>query len=83
MPISLQPWNRSFDGRLDELVIESSVLKGNPLGDPHVRPLYVYVPKSYEEQRNKRFPTIYVIQGYTGQVDMWKNRPGFRPTTLS
>lgn len=82
MTIASQPWKHDFGGRLDELVIESSVLKNNPLGDPHVRPLYVYVPKSYEEQPSKRFPTVYVIQGYTGQVDMWKNRPGFRPNYI-
>ena len=31
-------------GRLDEHVIESEALRGNPLGDPHERPLWVYTP---------------------------------------
>ncbi|HXP14347.1 MAG TPA: alpha/beta hydrolase-fold protein, partial [Actinomycetes bacterium] len=28
----------------------------------------------------RRYPSIYVIQGYTGQVDMWWNRSALRPT---
>ena len=60
---------------LDELAIESEALRRNPLGDPHVRPLWVYTPPGYEGG-----PAIYVLQGYTGQVDMWRNRTAFRPT---
>lgn len=39
-----QPWHGELRGRLDRLVVDSQVLRGNPLGDPHVRPLYVYQP---------------------------------------
>jgi len=45
-----------------------------------VRPLYVYRPPAYETNKEQRFPTIYLIQGLTGQVDMWRNRSAFRPT---
>ena len=27
-------------------------------------------------------PAIYVLQGFTGQLDMWRNRAAFRPTFL-
>ena len=66
-------------GRFDELEIESEVLRDNPLGDPHVRPLWIYVPPAYAAQPDRRFPSIYLIQGMTGQVDMWRNRTAFRP----
>jgi hypothetical protein len=33
---------------LDELTIESDALRDNPLGDPHVRPLWVYTPPEYD-----------------------------------
>jgi S-formylglutathione hydrolase FrmB len=66
-------------GRFDELEIESEVLRGNPLGDPHVRPLWVYVPPAYDAEPGRRFPSIYLIQGMTGQLDMWRNRSAFRP----
>jgi hypothetical protein len=68
-------------GRFDPLEIESSVLRDNPLGDPHIRPLWVYVPPAYDAEPDRRFPSIYLIQGMTGQVDMWWNRTAFRPTT--
>ena len=43
----MQPWSYELAGRLDEHAFESSVLEGNPLGDPHVRPLWVYLPPGY------------------------------------
>ncbi|HLX32703.1 MAG TPA: alpha/beta hydrolase-fold protein [Gaiellaceae bacterium] len=68
-------------GQLDVLEIESELLRGNPLGDPHVRPLWVYLPPAYESEPERSFPSIYLIQGMTGQLDMWQNRSAFRPNT--
>src|SRR5581483_6824629 len=59
--------------------MESAVLRDNPLGDPHVRPLWVYLPPAYDAEPERRFPSIYLIQGMTGQLDMWRNRSAFRP----
>ena len=78
----MQPWSREFTGRVDEHEIESEVLRGNALGDPHVRPLWVYVPPGYDDDPQRRFPCVYVIQGLTGQLDMWRNREAFRPSYL-
>ena len=64
--------------RLDELTIESEALRGNPLGDPHVRPLWVWAPPAWDG----RGPVVYVLQGYTGRVEMWRNRVAYRPTFL-
>ncbi len=72
------PWSIDFAGRLDEHVFESTVLQGNPLGDPHERPLWVYVPPGYDEELERRYASIYLIQGLTGQLDMWRNRSAFR-----
>jgi S-formylglutathione hydrolase FrmB len=76
----VEPWTRTPSGRLDALEIESAALAGNPLGDPSIRPLWVYVPPGYDEEPERRFPSVYVIQGYTGQIDMWTNREPFRST---
>jgi hypothetical protein len=40
----VEPSSREQVGRFDELEIESDLLRHNPLGDPHVRPLWVYMP---------------------------------------
>ncbi|MDQ1624544.1 MAG: hypothetical protein QOJ49_42 [Actinomycetota bacterium] len=72
------PWKGDLAGRLDENLITSELLRGNPLGDPHERPLWVYVPPGYDDQQDVRLPTVYVIQGYTGHVAMWGNRSPYR-----
>jgi hypothetical protein len=58
--------------------IESRVLRDNPLGDPHRRPIWIYLPPQYEQDRARRFPAVYQLQGMTGQLDMWRNRSAFR-----
>jgi hypothetical protein len=75
----VEPWSREFVGRIEEHALESELLRDNPLGDPRVRPLWVYVPPAYDAEPDRRFPSIYLIQGMTGQVDMWRNRTAFRP----
>jgi hypothetical protein len=67
-------------GRLETRTIASDVLRDNPLGDPHERPLLVYLPPGYDDDPDRRYPSVYVIQGYTGQVGMWHNRQPWRPT---
>ncbi len=71
------PWSFETTGRFEEVVFESAVLKGNRLGDPFQRPLWIYLPPGYDESE-KRYPTIYMIQGFTGQLDMWRNRSPWR-----
>jgi hypothetical protein len=72
------PWSAELAGRIDEHVITSELLKGNPLGDPYERPLLVYVPPGYDDDPGRRYPAVYVIQGYTGHLGMWRNRSPYR-----
>jgi S-formylglutathione hydrolase FrmB len=72
----VQPWSRDYVGRFDEHRLESEALRGNRLGDPPQRPLWVYVPPGTGDTP---LPSIYVLQGHTGQLDMWRNRSAFRP----
>jgi enterochelin esterase-like enzyme len=74
------PWDRALHGRLDELVVESELLAGNALGDSARRPHYVY--RSPGAGAAGPVPSVYVIQGFTGQVDMWKGRSTFEPTMI-
>jgi S-formylglutathione hydrolase FrmB len=50
------------------LVLEhvSKILKGNPLRDPHVRKLAVWLPPQYDHSGNRRFPVFYDLVGFTG-----------------
>jgi S-formylglutathione hydrolase FrmB len=76
----VKPWHVEPRGRFERQTVRSRVLEGNPLGDPAERPLWVYLPPGVGDDPARRHPSIYVIQGYTGQVDMWWNRSALRPT---
>ena len=76
------PWARTMHGTLDQLVVESELLAGNPLGDPEIRPLYVYRPPGVELDHPRALSSVYVIQGYTGQLDNWFQRNAFEPTVI-
>lgn len=73
------PWGGALKGTFHKHVVESKILARNPLGDPARRPLYVYEPPGGERGQ---LPSIYLIQGMTGQVDMWLNRSAFEPTMI-
>ena len=76
----MEPWSFEPVGRFEETVFTSAALAGNRLGDPHERPVWVYLPPGYDDDPERRFPSVYVIQGLTGQVDMWRNRTPMRRT---
>ncbi len=67
-------------GRTVLLEHDSKILRGNPLGDAHVRPLAVWLPPQYDEGagkgRGQRFPVLYDLVGFMGSglshVN-WKN----------
>ena len=73
------PWEHDWAGRLDSLTIHSAVLEDNHPGDPADRPLWVYVPPGYDDDPERRYPSVYVIQGYGGFVSTWANRQAYRP----
>lgn len=64
-------------GKLQVETISSQVLKGNPLGDPHLREVPVYLPPSYG-RKGSRLPVLYYLCGFTGtgrgtmNVGAWK-----------
>ncbi len=76
------PWSSELKGRIERTTIDSALLRDNPLGDPHVRPLWVYLPPGYDEAPDARYPAIFQIQGFTGQIDMWENRAPLRRNFL-
>jgi enterochelin esterase family protein len=53
-------------GKLQVETVASQVLKGNPLGDPHIREVPVYLPPSYGKARGRRYPFILFLPGFTG-----------------
>ncbi|MCY7347215.1 MAG: esterase family protein [Pyrinomonadaceae bacterium] len=68
---------KQTQGTVRVLRHESEILKNNPLGDPHVRDLYVYLPPNYDE--SVKYPTVYFLSGFTGRGKMFLNDKGFAP----
>ncbi len=58
-------------------MIESHLLQGNVLGDPHVRELIVYVPAAYDGVR--RFPIVMVLPGFGSTNRSLLNFEVFQP----
>ena len=53
-------------GRIETFIHDSTILRGNPLGDPHRRKVIVYLPPEYDQNPRKRFPVFVDIVGYLG-----------------
>jgi hypothetical protein len=76
------PWVRPLRGRLDRLTVESERLAGNPLGDPSQRPLYVYSSPGVAGGDVREATSVYMLQGFSGQVDGWLSRTPFELNTV-
>jgi hypothetical protein len=53
-------------GRVERLPVDSGCLRGNLLGDPHVRELPVYLPPGYDDEPERRYPVAFYLTGYMG-----------------
>jgi S-formylglutathione hydrolase len=58
-------------GRLVEIKVPAPSLKGNLLGDPLEQNVAIYLPPSYDTSPAKRFPTLYLLHGFTGNNRAW------------
>ena len=62
--------SRAPAGRVVTLEHTSKLLADNPLGDPEVRLIDVWLPPQYDQARGKgrgkRFPVLFDLVGYTG-----------------
>jgi enterochelin esterase-like enzyme len=69
-------------GRIDRHRIDSRLLRGNPLGDPHERELYVYVPPDYESSAGTRYPVVVALAGYGSTNHSLLNYDFFQPSAV-
>ena len=60
-------------GKLVEIKVPAPSLKGNLLGDPTEQSAAVYLPPSYDASPARRFPTLYLLHGFTGNNRAWTN----------
>jgi len=72
-------------GTLISLEHTSRILADNPLGDPHVRPLHVWLPPQYDQGApdkvrgpGRRFPVLFDLVGYSGSGPYHTNWMNFQ-----
>lgn len=54
-------------GRVVFETIDSTVLQGNAMGDPARRDLPIYLPPGYDSDTSRRYPSAYLLAGFTGR----------------
>jgi enterochelin esterase family protein len=67
------------NGTVQLEAFESKVLAGNPLGDPVLRKLPVYLPPSYYTS-SMEYPVVFCLAGYTGGARSWLNFQAWIPS---
>ena len=70
--------NHQPRGTVQNLRHESTILRDNPLGDPYVRDLFVYLPPGYKNDAAS-YPVVYCLSGFTGRGKMLLNDSAFTP----
>jgi enterochelin esterase family protein len=69
----------SAHGKIVMAMIDSAALAGNPLGDPARRLTPVYLPPGYDDG-GERYPSVYLLAGFTGRGAFMLNDSGFDET---
>jgi enterochelin esterase-like enzyme len=58
-------------GTTERISIQSKALEGNLAGDSATREVSVYLPPSYAQSRNRRYPVVYLLHGFTDSDAKW------------
>ena len=56
---------------VQRITVHGKGLEGNLEGDSPDRDVAVYLPKSYPAERARRYPVLYLLHGFTDNVDNW------------
>jgi len=58
-------------GTPERIRIHAKSLEGNLSGDAADRDVSVYLPPSYATQKNRRYPVVYFLHGFTDSDEKW------------
>ncbi len=59
------------EGELLRTKVYGGFLEGNLLGDSPEREVLIYLPPGYDESRDERYPSLYLLHGYGVSCDAW------------
>jgi S-formylglutathione hydrolase len=69
-------------GTFERIKVHGKSLEGNLEGDSPDRDVSIYLPPSYATARNRRYPVVYLLHGYTNSDEGWFG-PGVKSGFLS
>src|ERR1700730_2551251 len=58
-------------GTVQRIKVHGKSLEGNLEGDSPDRDVSIYLPPSYATDRNRRYPAVYLLHGYTNSDEGW------------
>src|SRR5262245_66153088 len=58
-------------GSVERIKVHGKSLEGNLEGDSPDRDVFVYLPPSYDTNRNQRYPVVYLLHGYGLTGERW------------
>ena len=67
----IAPFVQAQQGTKERINVYSNAIEGNLIGDPAERNVSVYLPPSYQENADRRFPVLYMLHGFTDSDSQW------------
>ena len=56
---------------VERVTVHGKALEGNLEGDAVDRPVIVFLPPGYASERNRRYPVVYALHGYSIGAEQW------------
>ncbi len=79
---SIVVFAQTKEGAIQRIKVHGKSLEGNLDGDAPDRDVSIYLPPSYKTEKNRRYPVVYMLHGFTdndaqwfGVVKHWINLP--------
>jgi enterochelin esterase-like enzyme len=68
---------KDIKGKLERIKVHGKSLEGNLEGDSADRDVFVYLPPSYQNEPNRRYPVVYTLHGYGLHAEQWMGFANF------
>lgn len=71
--VSVAQAQNSSQGTVEKIKVHGKSLEGNLEGDSPDRDVFIYLPPSYAQQPNRRYPVLYFLHGYGLNAERYWN----------
>ncbi len=58
---------------VDRIKVHGKALEGNLEGDAADRDVLVFLPPGYQKEKNRRYPVVYALHGYSIDAEQWSH----------